>query len=120
METNTGNAGVEDRRTAQSEDFLDREHQARVARTASCDTAADRRAAAESEMGLLTEEEQQLLAERKALGQEEHVTAIEGSGWYPYKDPLRRALQLMFALDVLMWVGLLASIAMVAWRAYNS
>lgn len=101
-------------------DQLDREHQARVARVAECDTAAARKAAAEDELAHLEEDEQELLSQRDRLGPDEHVDGIRRSGWYPYADSIRRAAKLFWALDLTLWLGLLGSLAVVAWRAFNA
>ncbi len=94
----------------EDQDFLDREHQRRVSRVASCDSTSDRQEAAEAEMGLLTEEEQYLSAERNALGGDEHVEAILRSGWYPYSRQIRASARLLWLLDAALWLALWASI----------
>jgi len=112
----TARAGIQVTPESEDGDWLDRVHQELVSRVASCDTAAARKAAAEAEMGVLTEEEQELLAQREALGSDEHVDAIRRSGWYPYADPIRRAAKLLWFLDLVLWMGLFASLAWAAWR----
>lgn len=92
------------------EDWLDREHQARVSRVASCDSPDDRKAAAESEMGLLTEEMQELSGQRNAQGSDDYVNAIRRSGWFPYAGSLGSAARLAWLLDMLLWAGLWASV----------
>jgi len=101
------------------EDLLDREHQARVSRVANCDTAEGRKAAAEMEMGLLTEEGQYLAAQRDTLGSDEYVNAIHRSGWYPYLDALRNGAKLSWLLDMLLWAMLWGSIVWQLVRIYG-
>ena len=87
-------------------DWLDREHQARVSRVASCDSPEDRKTAAESEMGLLTEDMQYLFAERNAQGSDDYVNAIRRSGWFPYAGSLRSAANLAWLFDLVLWAAL--------------
>jgi hypothetical protein len=115
-----GDSGTNAGGIAPRADQLDREHHARVACVAECDTAAAREAAAEVELARLEEEEQELLAQRDRLGPDEHVDGIRRSGWYPYADSIRRAAKLFWALDLTLWLGLLGSLAVVAWRAFNA
>jgi len=92
--------------SGQEEYFLDREHQTRVNRVANCDTEAGRRTAAEMENGALIEEEQQSEAERKSLGNDEHVAAIERSGWIAYLHSILLGSRLAWILDAVLWLGL--------------
>ena len=99
-------------------DRLDREHQARVSSVADCDTAEDRRAAARVELGRLTEEEQELYAERNALGGSEHLEAIRKSRWLPYQHALQKGAGTMWFFDGLLWSALCAGIIGQLLRSY--
>ncbi len=101
-------------------EWLDREHQARVSRVADCDTADDRRTAAEVELGRLTEEEQELYAERNALGSYEHIDAITKSRWLPYQPALQKGARTLWFFDALLWTALCASIIWQLVRSYNA
>jgi hypothetical protein len=104
--------------TSSQDDNLDREHQARVDRVADCDTTEDRRAAARVELGRLTEEEQELCAERNTLGCSEHVEAISKSRWLPYHQALQRGARTVWLFDALLWTALCAGIIGQLVRSY--
>ncbi len=89
---------------------LDREHQAHVSDVETCDTADARREKARSTTGLMVEQEQELLGQKKLLGGVEHLNAIERSGWFPYSGPIRIGSQLLMSVDAVLWTGLWAGI----------
>ena len=99
-------------------DWLDREHQVRVSRVADCDTAEDRRDAAMVELGRLTEEEQELYAQRNALGGSEHLEAITKSRWLPYQQALQKGAGTVWFFDGLLWAALCAGIIGQLMRSY--
>jgi hypothetical protein len=88
------------------DDFLDREHQARVSRVARCDTAKARAHEAQNEIAALTEEIEELNAELINLGGDEHVDAIHNSPWFPYAEDLAKGARLAWTLDSVFWFGL--------------
>lgn len=86
--------------------WLDTEHHSRVVRVAGCDSAHARKTAAEAEIARLVEDEQYLLAEREALGGDEHVDAIKRSGWFPYTRSIFLSARLAWVLDAILWSAL--------------
>jgi hypothetical protein len=99
--------------------YLDREHQARVSKVANCDIADDRRAAAEVELGRLTEEEQELNEQRKSLGGDEYIEGITQSRWLPYQPALEKGAWTLWLCDGLLWGALCAGIIARLVESYN-
>jgi hypothetical protein len=70
------------------------------------------------ELGRLTEEEQELYAQRNALGSYEHVEAITKSRWLPYQQALLKGARTVWIFDGLLWTALCAGIIGQIMRSY--
>ncbi len=97
--------------------YLDREHQAHISEVENCDAAAGKRENATSKTGLMVEQEQGLTGQRKSLGSDEHLNAIEQSGWFAYERLIRVGSRLAMILDAILWTGLWAGIWWL-WKQY--
>ncbi|MBI4032570.1 hypothetical protein HY374_02595 [Candidatus Berkelbacteria bacterium] len=96
---------------------LDREHQAHISEVENCDAATGKRENATSKTGLMVEQEQELTGQRKSLGSDEHLNAIEQSGWFAYERLIRVGSRLAMILDAILWTGLWAGIWWL-WKQY--